>query len=102
MMPLAVRLRPDVLSDLRDATAWYEAASPGLGAEFQQAFFDELERIAAAPLMHRALYRDFRRLVMPRFPYLIYFRVEADGVVIYLLIHSARDPVLLRSLLSQR
>ena len=102
MTPLATRFRPDLLTDLREVMAWYEAASPGLGAEFQQAFFAELDRIATAPLTHRVLYRDFRRAIMPRFPYLIYFKVEAATVVIFLLIHSARDPAAARSMLRGR
>ncbi len=48
------------------------------------------------------LYRDFRRVTMPRFPYLIYFKVEADTAVIFLLIHCARDPAAARALLRQR
>ena len=49
MTPLALRLRPDLLADLREAVAWYEAASPGLGAKFQLAFFIELDHIASTP-----------------------------------------------------
>ncbi len=102
MTPLALRFRPDLLTDLRESIAWYDIASPGLGAEFQQAFFAELNRIASTPLIHRVLYRDFHRVTMPRFPYLIYFKVEADTAVIFLLIHCACDPAAARALLRQR
>ena len=102
MTPQALRLRPDLLADLREAVAWYEAASPGLGAKFQQAFFTELDHIASTSQSYRTLYRDFRRAIMPRFPYLIYFKVEANTAIIFLLIHSARDPAVTRPILRQR
>jgi toxin ParE1/3/4 len=99
---MSLRLRPDLLQDLHDAAGWYESASLGLGDEFRRAFFAELDLIAALPLSHRLIYRDFRRTLLPRFPYLIYFKVEGETVIIFLLIHSSRDPDTVRSLLRER
>ena len=102
MTSFGLRFRPETLAELREVTSWYEAASAGLGAEFQQEFFTELDRLASATTVHRSLYRDFRRVAMPRFPYFIYFKVENGTVVIFLLIHNARDPAAAKQLLGER
>ena len=61
--------------------------------------------VAAAhphPLIYRKIYRDFRRVLLARFPYVLYFLLERDAVVIFLLIHGARDPALTHRLLRER
>jgi toxin ParE1/3/4 len=95
-------LRPELLEDAKVAFHWYEEASTGLGHEFLRCHFAALGAIERQPLVYRKIYRDFRRVLLPRFPYAIYFRVEGAAIVVYLLIHCAREPALIRRSLRER
>ncbi len=70
----------------------YENELPGLGLEF----FDELrstyDRIVQGPLKYHDLRSGIRRAFLRRFPYAVYFAVEADVIVVLPVLHAHRDP----------
>lgn len=101
-MTYALRLRPELLDDAEEAFAWHEAAATGLGHDFLRAYFAALAGAQRLTLLHRKVYGDFRRALLSRFPYALYFRVETRTVVVFLLIHGARDPAFVRGSLRSR
>ncbi|BBL70261.1 type II toxin-antitoxin system RelE/ParE family toxin [Methylogaea oryzae] len=90
-------IRPEAEADLADAQAWYEAQRKGLAAEFLLSVEEALERIGRIPSMYSATYRDIRRVLLRRFPYVIYYRIVRDDVVIVAVLHTARNPRLWKS-----
>jgi len=88
----SLRLRPELVDDVHEAFVWYEAAATGLGHEFLRSYFAGAAAAHREPPRFRKVYRDFRRVLLKRFPYLLYFRVEKQTVVVYLLAHGARNP----------
>jgi len=92
----SLRLRPELVEDVHEAFVWYEAAATGLGHEFLRSYFVAVAAAQREPLIHRKVYQDFRRVLLDRFPYLLYFRIEGDRVVVFLLIHGSRNPALIR------
>lgn len=86
-----VRLRPELLDDVAEAFAWYEAQAEGIGREFTRAFFAAVARAARQPMLVRPVYGDFRRVRLRRFPYSLYYRAEVDETVFFLLFHGARE-----------
>ena len=101
-MNYALRLRPELVEDVREAFGWYEAAAIGLGYEFLRSYFAAVAGLNRHPLTYRKAYQSFRRVLLGRFPYALYFRVERDSVVAFLLIHGARDPGTVRRVLRDR
>lgn len=101
-MNYSVRLRPELEEDPYEAFAWHEGAATGLGHEFLRSLFIALAATQRDPLVYRKVFQDFRRVLLDRFPYPLYFRVEHDVVVIFLLIHGARNPALIRRSLRTR
>ena len=79
-------------NEFDEAVAWYEGERVGLGLEFKEAVATVLGRIAATPLIFRAIRGPVRRAVVRRFPYTIHFIVEADRVVVLAVYHASRDP----------
>lgn len=79
-------------SEFDEAVAWYEGERVGLGLEFKDAVDEVLARIAATPLIFRAMRGPVRRAVVKRFPYTIHFLHEADQIVVLAVYHAARDP----------
>lgn len=101
-MSYTLRLRPELVDDAAEAFAWYESAAVGLGHEMLRSYFAAVAAVEREPLIYRKVYKDFRRALLGRFPYAVYFRVEKRTVVVFLLIHGARDPVLIRRALRER
>ena len=65
-------LRARAEHDIQSAFEWYETQCTGLGGEFLVALRKRLEAVRVHPESNPVLYRDIRRAVVPRFPYLIF------------------------------
>ena len=91
-MNVSVRLRREAEEDLAVATSWYEQQREGLGQEFLDQAVAIFNAIAERPLLYPVVHRSTRRALMARFPFGIYFRVEADDVVIVAVMHGSRHP----------
>jgi toxin ParE1/3/4 len=91
-MSLPIVFRRGVGRDLAAAYQWYEQQIAGLGERFLvevNASFDAIEQF---PGMFAPLYADVRRLLVSRFPYAVFYRVEPHRIVILAVLHTARDP----------
>lgn len=80
------------LSDVEAARQWYDAQRPGLGDEFLDVLDAAVLSITAFPDADPVVYRDARRLLLPRFPYCLHYRSEVDAIVIVACMHAARSP----------
>lgn len=93
---------PEVEDDAVDTYTWYESKARGLGEEFLRVFYACAREISRNPFMYRRVYKEFRRRLLRRFPYAMYFRVEEEQVVVYGLFHCARDPQRVENALADR
>jgi toxin ParE1/3/4 len=78
--------------DVEAAFEWYENERPGLGVEFLDELRGTYNRIADGPLEYQELRGGIRRALLRRFPYAVYFAIEADVVVVVAVLHASRDP----------
>ena len=90
-MPRTVVFRPEAEDEVLEARQWYESRREGLGNRFAAAVAALVERIVTSPLAFPRVYGETRRAVLTRFPYAIYFLVDAEQVVV-LAIHGRQDP----------
>jgi toxin ParE1/3/4 len=95
-MKLPVEFTKPALRDLAQAYVWYEAQRKGLGGELVQALEDQLQRVSEHPNQCPVVVRDARRALLKRFPYSVPFRVEAGRIVVLGVLHTSRNPSLLR------
>jgi len=79
------------MADLRDARDWYERQRPGLGDEFHLSVADALTHLEESPERFPIYYRGFRRLLTERFPYKVFFRIQGDAVIVFRILHAARN-----------
>ncbi len=90
---MKVEYHPAVEGELRDIRNYYEARSPGLGAQFIDEFERQVLTLAAAPERWMVVTGDIRRCLMRRFPYVIYFRrVDQQRLRVTLVRHQRRHP----------
>ncbi|HKO99507.1 MAG TPA: type II toxin-antitoxin system RelE/ParE family toxin [Pyrinomonadaceae bacterium] len=92
-MRYRIVVRPEVDTDLIKAEAWYEQQEAGLGRKFLGAVRDAIDRLSTNPLIYqvRSQRKQIRWAYPQRFPYRIIFRVTRDIVVVYAVVHSARQ-----------
>ncbi len=90
-MSFPVIVRPQAEQDLREARIWYEEKRTGLGMEFLAAINTVFQQIGEQPLQYPLVYRQLRRAILRRFPYLIYFCAGSDRVEVVACLHSKRS-----------
>ena len=86
------RFHPAARIEFREAVAFYEERSKGLGEEFASELLDCIETILDDPARWRVFEQDVRRCLMGRFPYGIFYSVESGHILILALMHSSRMP----------
>ena len=91
-MSLELIIRPEAEADALEAFRWYNEQVPGLGQEFLGEIDRALESIQAYPEANGKLHREFRRGLMRRFPYSIFYVTHAEKIVVFGILHAARDP----------
>jgi plasmid stabilization system protein ParE len=78
--------------DIGAVYAWYENEREGLGAELLAELRATYTRIVDGPLRYQVLRSDIRRAMLRRFPYAVYFAVEADSIIVVAVLHASRNP----------
>lgn len=90
-MKFKVEFRKEALQDLLDAIDWYEKQVPGLGDEFYIAFSNEIKIIQRNPLLDPTRYKNIRKAITRRFPYIIYFLINpSNKIVVIAILHMKR------------
>lgn len=90
-------MTPEVLisrearTDISEAIAGFRDISPTLSLRFGA----ELERIYANaadfPEMYPVVYKTFRRALLRKFPYSVFYIVEESAILIIGVVHQARE-----------
>lgn len=83
---------PEVEFDIQEAFDWYEKRRTGLGEEFLSCLDACYQRICRSPVLHAKIYENYRRAMLRRFPYLVFYEHEQNTVTVYCVFHTARDP----------
>jgi toxin ParE1/3/4 len=84
-----VRARAEL--DLAEARTWYERKVPGLGDEFLDEFAAAMRKLEENPERERLYYQNFRRVLLRRFPYKIFYQIIGSRVVIFRVLHAKQD-----------
>ncbi len=91
-MAAEVIIAPEAEQDLAEAYAWYENRRPGLGEEFLSCVDAGIQTIARMPEMYSIVHENYRRALVRRFPYAIFYEHVQGTVTVYCVFHTARDP----------
>ena len=87
-------LLPAARTELTEAIDWYEEREPGLGVALLGAIDRAFRGIAEAPERHPTWPENprYRRVVLHRFPYVVFFHVAAHGPEVVAVAHARRRP----------
>jgi plasmid stabilization system protein ParE len=91
-MAASLVVAPEARSDIAEAYAWYEEHRPGLGEEFLSSVDACLEGIRRQPEMNPLAHDVYRRALIRRFPYAIFYAHSEAKVTVYSLFPTSRNP----------
>ena len=90
-MSLHVRIQHEGRRKIIAALRWYEEQREGLGLEFLLALEATLERAHRLPLGYESVAKRTRKALVRRFPYVVLFAVEPEGIVVTAVFDCRRD-----------
>jgi hypothetical protein len=83
---------PEALAETDGSVDFYDAQLDGLGLRFLTAIEETTERISASPDAGAPLQGEYRKRIVPGFPYSIIYRVWEDYVYVVAVAHQHRRP----------
>ncbi|MBC8466429.1 MAG: type II toxin-antitoxin system RelE/ParE family toxin [Deltaproteobacteria bacterium] len=78
--------------DLDIAFEWYEGQRRGLGFEFLDCVEVAIETIQQMPKLFAKHHADFRRALVRRFPFSIFYTIEEKEIVVHAVFDNRQDP----------
>lgn len=91
-MPADLIIAPEALLDIDEAYAWYEDRQQGLGAMFLNQVDACIQATLRRPEMHALKYKEYRRALVRRLPYAVFYEYAEGVVTVYGIFHTSRDP----------
>ena len=92
-----VEFHPEAQNEFVSASRFYEDQRQGLGLDFALTVQRTYERLPESPASGAPFGRRLRRVLVPKFPYGLVYRVEADRIYIIAVMHLHRRPGYWRS-----
>jgi len=80
-------IRPRAESDLMSARDWYEQKSEALAQAFLDEVTGEFQELVKQPELPRLYFLNFRRILLRRFPYKIFYQVVGQRVIVFRVLH---------------
>lgn len=98
---MKIEILPRAADDLVNGFRFYEQQTAGLGTYFRVSLFDNVEALTITAGSH-ARVLGYHRSVSKKFPFAIYYTVEAEIVRIHAILDCRRNPQWIRRTLEQR
>jgi toxin ParE1/3/4 len=93
----SVEFHPEAQDEFIRAARFYETQTEGLGLDFILTVQRTYERLLEFPASGLRFGGQLRRLLVPKFPYGLLYRVESERIYIVAVMHLHRRPGYWRS-----
>jgi plasmid stabilization system protein ParE len=87
-----IEFHPDAVSEIREATLYYQAQQVGLGERFLSTIQEALTPISNFPESFPIVFSNVRQCKVTPFPYAIVYRIQVNYIQTIALAHSRRQP----------
>jgi hypothetical protein len=82
---------PSGYRDLAEGRDFYDNQAPGIGTYFLESAFAEVESLRIYAGTHRVVF-GYHRLLMKRFPFAVFYKIEGNVAVVYRVLDCRRNP----------
>jgi plasmid stabilization system protein ParE len=79
-------------TSLAKARRWYYRRTPRAASDFLLCVEETLAKLARDPLVSQRWDDDYRYRRVPRFPYVVFFRIWGQKVFVVAIVHERRKP----------
>jgi len=83
---------PEADDDVAEAYNWYEGCEPGLGEDFLRCIEACVQTIQRHPQLYPIAIDKFRRALVRRFPFEVFYEVAGKSLIVYSVFHCSQDP----------
>lgn len=91
-MSLLIRFRSIAEEEVAAIAVQYESDLQGLGSRFLHEVDRALSNISEFPFMYQLIDTDIRRAVMSHFPYVFFYTVDGENIIILGFRHMHQNP----------
>ena len=77
---MEIEFHPDAVTEIKEATLYYQAQQVGLGERFLSTVQESLTRISHFPESFPVVISNVRQCKVARFPYAIVYRVQVNYI----------------------
>lgn len=90
MTEYKLKILPKAFKDLKETKQWYNEKKEFLGEEFKSEINKEFNFLEKNPFIYQIRFLEFRKALLKRFPYCIYYVVEESVqiVVVFAVLHN--------------
>lgn len=99
-MAFELLIAPEASRDIEEAYDWYEICRFGLGEEFLNCVDACIQRIHRSPETYPKIFENYRRALLRRFPYVVFYEYNDTTITVYSFFHTSQNPDKWRSRLS--
>jgi plasmid stabilization system protein ParE len=90
-----IEILPEARDDLVSGFRFYERQGRGLGEYFLGSLFEDIDSLAVHGRVHTKVF-GYHRSLSKRFPFAIYYHVEADVLRVHAILDCRRNPSWIR------
>lgn len=87
-----LRYTDRALSELSSAFEWYESQRRGLGFDFLDSIEVSIRNIISFPELYAISHSNFRKCVIRRFPFSIFYTIEINEIIIHAIFDNRQNP----------
>lgn len=94
MTKYKIKIEPEALKDIQEATDWYNKQLQGLGSRFQKQVIVQINSLKSNPSAYAVRYADVRCMIIKKFPFLVHFTADENQklVDVFAIFHTSRSP----------
>jgi|ERR1035437_11139587 toxin ParE1/3/4 len=92
-------VEPRAKTDIVEIKKWYRSQKPGLEDEFVSELNENLSLLNQSPLLFEIKHKNFRAVILKRFPYLVYYFIDKNNVHILAVLAAKQNQ---KSILEKR
>ena len=91
-MKYKILIDEEALSDIQEATEWYNEQLQDLGSRFQKQVKSQINSLKTDAEIHTNRYENVRCMLIKKFPFMVHYTVDNLTVNIFAILHTSRNP----------
>ncbi len=91
-MKYFLRFSSEAEKEIAEIFSWYSEKSADASFQFTDKVDDIMSTLAVNPFIFPSIHKDFRIILLDKFPYSIIYEITGNFVVILRIYHHSRNP----------